>query len=55
MYFVKLFNGGNNAALSYHASTRYKILISPPFQNILDPLPDNLDSMDGFMINITTG
>ena len=31
---MKLFNGGNNAALSYHVSTRYKIF-SAPFQNVL--------------------
>ena len=36
IYFVKLFNGGNISALSYHVSTRYKIL-SPRFQDFLGP------------------
>ena len=34
---MKLFNGSNNTALSYHVSTRYEMLSIPPFQNILDP------------------
>ena len=44
---MKLFNGGNNAALSCHVSTRYIIFSAPlpspappslPLQNILDTL-----------------
>ena len=31
-YFGKLFNGGNNAALNYHVSTRYKTLSAPSFE-----------------------
>ena len=29
---MKLFNGGNNDALSYHVSTHYKILSALPFK-----------------------
>ena len=38
---MKLFNGANNAALSYHLSPHYCPNSTPPpipsFQNILDP------------------
>ena len=37
---MKLFKGHNNAALSCHVSTRYKVFSAPLFQNFLDPSLD---------------